>query len=150
MAHVTRLAARRDPMRSGARFGPRAERSVSHGYQEYRPARGWNPPANFCEYEDHYCLILELAGMSAEEIDLRIEPARSHRRGRTAGTLIVGGERRAPQSASSSDITCLHLMEIDHGPFMRALELPPDVDIDGVEATYRGGYLCIRIPRRQR
>ena len=41
----------------------------------------------------------------------------------------------------------VHLMEIDHGPFTREVELPPDADKAGITATYRNGMLWIEIPK---
>ena len=41
----------------------------------------------------------------------------------------------------------VHLMEIDHGPFTREVELPPDADSAGITATYRNGMLWIEIPK---
>jgi HSP20 family molecular chaperone IbpA len=41
----------------------------------------------------------------------------------------------------------VHLMEIDHGPFTREVELPPDADKAGISASYRNGMLWIEIPK---
>jgi len=41
----------------------------------------------------------------------------------------------------------VHLMEIDHGPFSRDVELPPDVNRERITATYRNGLLWIEIPK---
>jgi HSP20 family molecular chaperone IbpA len=41
----------------------------------------------------------------------------------------------------------VHLMEIDHGPFTREVELPPDADKAGISATYLNGMLWIEIPK---
>ena len=38
-------------------------------------------------------------------------------------------------------------MEIDEGPFRREIDLPAAVDTSQVEATYRKGFLWIRLPK---
>ncbi|MBS3733438.1 MAG: Hsp20/alpha crystallin family protein [Phycisphaerae bacterium] len=150
MAHVIELADRREPKRLDEHFARWADQIIGPPYRKYRGRRGWSPPANFCEYADHYCLIVELAGMSAERIDLRVEPPHARRqRMRTAGTLLVSGERPAPQAPESPQARYLHLMEIDHGPFSKSFELPPDADVDSIEAVYRTGYLCVRIAKKR-
>jgi HSP20 family molecular chaperone IbpA len=39
-------------------------------------------------------------------------------------------------------------MEIDHGPFVREVELPDDIDHEAIRATYRVGLLWIELPKR--
>jgi len=108
------------------------------------PDQVWAPAVNVCEHETHYCVTVELSGMSGSEIDLRVE----------RGVLVVSGSRPAPEPPPehrerSDGPKSLHLMEINHGAFHRALELPPDVDVDAIEATYRTGYLWVRLPKKQ-
>ncbi|MFW6132352.1 MAG: Hsp20/alpha crystallin family protein [Planctomycetota bacterium] len=148
MTHVIELAGRKPPGRLDEHFAQWAERLVGPPYRKYDARRGWSPPANFCEYDDHYCLVIELAGTSAQRIDLRVEPPRGRRRVRTAGTLVISGDRPIPQAPDAPEARCIHVMEIDHGPFIKTFELPPDADVDAIEAVYRTGYLWVRIPRR--
>jgi len=106
-------------------------------YHQYYRAKAWTPAINFYEGQTHYCLIVELAGVAPDEIDLRVEK----------GTLILTGNRAAPGLPDSSDCVRLLMMEIDHGQFRRTLELPDDIDADGISATYRNGYLRVRLPK---
>jgi HSP20 family protein len=116
-----------------------ADQILGVSYRKYSSAQAWIPAANLCEYGTHYCLILELAGMTAEEIDLRVE----------GGALILSGVRRPPETPDPSEPRHMHLMEIDHGQFHRAFELPEDVVVSRIEAKYAGGYLRVRIPKRR-
>jgi HSP20 family molecular chaperone IbpA len=45
--------------------------------------------------------------------------------------------------------TRLHLMEIDHGPFAREVELPQNVQQDKITAQYVNGMLWIELPKRK-
>jgi len=83
------------------------------------------------------------------------EPARG--RGKGAGQAAGahegdGGHRAQPPAATEhpephAHKMRVHLMEIDHGPFTREVELPPDADRAGITATYRNGMLWIEIPK---
>ena len=42
----------------------------------------------------------------------------------------------------------VHLMEIDHGPFCREVELPADVDRERIGAAHRNGLLWIELPKK--
>jgi HSP20 family molecular chaperone IbpA len=41
----------------------------------------------------------------------------------------------------------MHMMEIDHGPFHRALEMPERVVSDQIKACYRNGFLWVKMPK---
>jgi HSP20 family protein len=99
----------------------------------------WTPSINLYETEAFYLLVMELAGIDPEKIDLRVE-----RR-----LLIIFGHRDTPELPEGDRAVNLLMMEIDHGSFCRSLKLPPDVDdIDAISASYRGGYLWIRLPKK--
>ena len=116
------------------------EQVLGARFQNYSSGQAWIPSVNLCEHDSYYCLVAELAGMSAEKIELRVDPAK--------GLLILSGDRPPPAPPTKDDIVCLHLMEIDHGRFCRALELPKDVDVDGIEAKYSCGYLWVTMPKK--
>ena len=77
----------------------------------------------------------DLAGMEIEEIGLEI-------RGRQ---LLIAGERRAQEAEGR----LYQQIEIEHGPFRRAVELGADVVPERAEATYNDGILTVVIPLAQ-
>ena len=110
-------------------------------FSRFSPADGWSPAVNFYEDKDRYCVVVELAGVRAEEIDLRIEE----------GMMMISGQRDVPELPECSGSVRVHMMEIDHGRFCRKLNLPPDVDVDAsanLSASYGSGYLWIYLPRK--
>ena len=121
----------------GKQMGRWMDQVLGQGFQHLCHSDTWRPAINLCEYETHYCVIVDLAGVKADEIDLRAEE----------GALVLTGERAMPAEPKVKGDVRLHLMEIDHGRFYRAVELPKGVDIDAIEAFYRNGYLWVRVPK---
>ncbi len=98
----------------------------------------WTPAINFYEGEKYYCVVVELAGVDPEKIDLKVDN----------GVLTICGERATPGLPEDHRAVRLLMMEIDHGNFSRAVKLPHDANEEAVTATYRGGYLWIRLPKK--
>ena len=92
------------------------------------------PPVDVYQTDDEVVILMEIAGIEGEEIELRVE----------GSTLVIKGERReqpAPRNRSYSQ------MEITHGMFQREILLPAPVDPDGSRAVYKDGMLQITLPR---
>jgi len=142
MAKGIRLAEEDKTTPVGEQMSRWLDKVLGASFRHFGPCDAWKPAINLCEFDDHYCLVADLAGMQAGKIDLRVE----------AGTLLITGERPMPSNRESdrSDEMRLHLMEIDHGRFLREVKLPEDVVVDSIEATYRSGYLWVKIPRTRR
>lgn len=107
----------------------------------------WTPNVNLYETATSYFVCVDLAGVDKEKIDVEV----------AAQGLTLKGSRLVP-SPELPDAPCaegesnpkrvrVHLMEIDHGPFSRLVELPPDANKEGITANYRQGMLWIEIPR---
>jgi len=137
MSSVLHVAERDERSPISGQMSRWMEHVLGPSFQHYRPAECWRPAVNLCEHETFYCIVVELAGMKATDIDLRAEE----------GLLVLSGERFLPENKEEPGSVRLHLMEIDHGRFQRAIELPENVDIDRIEAFYRNGYLWVRIPK---
>ena len=114
-------------------------------FRDYRTGRVWRPAINLYEDAANYCLVVDLAGVDAQGLDLRVEK----------DFLVLSGDRPTPvptQCELANDPPGgphrLHLMEIDHGHFCRSFDVPADADVNTIEATYRNGYLWIRMPKK--
>jgi len=121
------------------------EQVLGSEYRVYHAERGWSPSINLYEDEGFFYLVADLAGVDAEKVDLRVEK----------GKLLLRGERAGPRPPGRKDCPVpnpgtlrLHLMEIDHGPFLRVLEVPEFVDTDGICACYRNGFLWVKMPKK--
>jgi len=98
-------------------------------------AAEWTPAVDVCEADTHYEVIVELAGVRREDIEVYTE----------RGTLVVTGCRHDP---TSPEKVCWHQMEIEEGHFRRQVALPAAVDEEKIDARFRDGLLRIRIPKR--
>lgn len=109
----------------------------------------WTPCVNLYETGTAYRVCVDLAGVEKDKIDLTVATHPSPR-------LTIRGSRPIPRSpvaatpapAAPRSKTRVHRMEVDHGMFMREVDLPEDVDADAISATYRTGLLWIELPKR--
>ena len=88
------------------------------------------PAVDIYEREDKIVVVVEVAGVSTDRIDISV----------SGSTLTLRGERKAEGEGLSRTY---HQMEICTGPFERALSLPSLVDPDKTEAYYSDGFLQI-------
>ncbi len=97
-------------------------------------ATDWTPAVDVSEADDHYEVVVELAGVGREDLEVFTE----------RGYLTVRGWRRDP---TGPDKVRLHQMEIEEGRFLRRVRLPEDIDEAGIEARLSDGLLRVRIPK---
>ena len=101
----------------------------------YQPDPSFHPPMDIYETEDDLVVVMEIAGMRPEDIQIIFEK----------DTLSISGTR----TESSSPKTRLHQMEIDYGHFERTLHIPFPLKGDEFKARYRQGFLIITVPKRK-
>jgi HSP20 family protein len=99
-------------------------------------SRGWRPQADICECTDEILVVVELAGVKLE--DLQIELARR-------ALKISGWRREVPRKENIG----YRLAEISYGYFERTLPLPVPVDTESAMATYAEGMLQILLRKRR-
>lgn len=127
-------------------MGKWLDRILGPEYHRFRPGESFHPAVNLYEDADAFHLVVDLSGVDAKAIDLKIENRQ----------LVVSGQRQAPRPPSCQEgPSCerplrLHVMEIDHGPFSRTLQLPSEAadDVKLIEACYRNGFLWIKLPKK--
>lgn len=108
-------------------------------FTQFSAPSAWQPAINAYRYDSFIKICVDLAGVNKESIDLRVEP----------GRLVLRGRRAMPEPGESIG-KCVRVlaMEIDHGPFERAVLLPDEVEINGVTASQDNGLLWINLPVR--
>jgi HSP20 family protein len=94
----------------------------------------WSPPADLVVSKHDARVLVELAGVPRESIQVRL-------RGRL---LEVSGRREAPRAPGD---THYHRAEIYFGDFRRGVELPWDADASSIEAQFKDGMLSVRLRR---
>ena len=120
----------RDPLRET--LGVFKSESSVRGEMRIHSELTWEPPTDIIETDSEIVVVVDIAGMSGKDISVV-----------TDGTLLrISGTRR---SLSAPGIKQFHMLEIQCGPFGRAIELPSRVDPLKVSAHYAKGLLHIRI-----
>jgi len=127
---------------------------MQKGFFNFCPSETWTPNVNLYENDVSYVVCVDLAGVDKEKIELVVADQKLTLRGaRLVPTMPEmdgqhgggggggGGEHHHPKLR-------VHVMEIDHGPFCREVELPADVDRDRIEAAHRNGLLWIELPKK--
>ena len=111
------------------------------GFYNFCPAETWTPQVNVYENDVSYIVVVDLAGVDKEKIDLLVHNGQLKLRGQRIAPIPAIGEERAQKLR-------VHAMEIDHGTFCREVELPNDVDQDQIAASYQNGLLWVELPKR--
>jgi HSP20 family protein len=98
--------------------------------------QAWQPAIDVCESQESVEILVELAGVRREDIELRI----------TQDALTIHGTRVARHHGHP--VVCYQL-EIPYGTFERVVQLPSGLDIAQITAASRDGLLEITIPRQR-
>ena len=112
-------------------FGDAFERSGFRG-------RGFSPSVDVYYEDDPPRAVVkaDLAGVEIEDVALEIQGRR----------LLIAGVRRAEQAEGR----LFQQIEIESGPFRRAVELGADVVGDQARASYEDGILVVEVPLARR
>lgn len=94
----------------------------------------WRPPADVCETTDSIAIVLDVAGLDEDAIDIEV----------FEDAVVVEGERRI--GACGSDGSYL-AAEIRQGRFHVEVGLPAVIDADRVQVTYERGLLRIQLAK---
>ncbi|MGB2937038.1 MAG: Hsp20/alpha crystallin family protein [Phycisphaerae bacterium] len=112
------------------------DRLLKSGFSPSTRAPDWTPAVDICELVDRYEVIVELAGVCRDDIEVYTQDCQ----------LTVTGWRSDP---SSHEKCRLHQMEIEQGRFRRCIHMPDDADDGAVTARCREGLLRIQMPKRR-
>lgn len=94
----------------------------------------WAPPADLVVSPHAARVIVELAGVPRESVQVRL----------IGRILEITGRRQPPREPSGAHY---HRAEIYFGDFRRLVELPWEADSSAIEAVYRDGMLEIQLHR---
>jgi HSP20 family protein len=94
---------------------------------------GWTPPVDVFEMPDRYVIMVELPGLTQDDVQLQ------HHEGR----LTISGVRHERESPCEQ----FHRIERGHGSFSRTLQLPLPVEAERITADLRDGVLTVTCPK---
>jgi len=125
--------------RLGRELGTIASQLTHVKFSYFNVASHWRPAINAYRCGNRFIICVDLAGVERRAIHILAEPRR----------LTIRGNRPppGPPCEQSQPVHVLE-MEIDHGSFERILELPAEIDPEGVEAEHREGLLWVSLPMR--
>lgn len=106
---------------------------LAEGFRNLRGERR-QPSADASESGNSYQISIELPGMDAGDIDLKVE----------GDVLVVSGEKRDEREEKDRNY---YLVERSYGAFRRAFRLPEDVDREKISAEFSKGVLEVSMPR---
>lgn len=95
----------------------------------------WSPTVDLAENDDAYLIILDLPGMSKNDVAINYHE----------GMLNVSGERSRRHRDKANAV----LVERRIGHFYRDFKLPKAVNASKIEATYQDGVLTIVVPKAE-
>jgi HSP20 family protein len=100
----------------------------------------WQPAINAYRCEASIAICVDLAGVDHGDIDLQIESRR----------ILLRGQRDNPEPSGDKEHFVQTLaLEIDYGPFVRAISLPAEIDPDKACAHHENGFLWITLPLKE-
>lgn len=96
----------------------------------------WAPPLEIYDEDQNLVIRTELPGIDPDEIEISVAD----------NVLTIAGEKREENKENRDGV---YRSEVRYGRFLRALELPRDVDTNKIETEYDNGVLTLRIPRTE-
>ena len=95
---------------------------------------GVAPKLDIAETDKAFEVTVELPGIDEKDVDISV----------TDGVLTIKGEKKAETEEKYKNY---HRIERSYGSFQRSLALPPTVDIDAIDATFKKGVLTVSLPK---
>lgn len=95
----------------------------------------WIPAVDICETDKELTFVVELPGMKAEEVDVSA----------LDGVLTIQGDRVDERTVGQDER--YHLVERNHGSFLRRFQLPQGLDGEKILADVENGVLQVHVPK---
>jgi HSP20 family protein len=133
-----------DPLRELERL----RRDMDRIFEGVAPARSWAlgflpgtgarqyPRVNIAEQGDGYMVEALAPGVDPASLDLSVKD----------NVLTISGEKKAPEGVRPE---AFHRSERSAGRFVRAVELPAELDAEKVKAAYADGILRVTLPKAE-
>jgi HSP20 family protein len=100
-------------------------------------ARPFRPALDLIEYPDRYEVVADLPGVDQKEVEVEF----------IEGVLQVRGDRARD---ALSDQARAHRRERTTGKFARSIAFRDDIDVDGIDASFRDGVLRVNVPKSEK
>jgi HSP20 family protein len=118
------------------------QRSINQLFNNGRAAgddvalSAWTPAVDIFENESGYVLKLELPEVTRDDVKINLHEQ----------TLTITGERKIENEDKREGY---HRIERSYGQFYRSFTLPPNVNVEGIDAQFKDGVLRLTLPKRE-
>jgi HSP20 family protein len=96
----------------------------------------WSPDIDMTEKDNKVIIRADLPGMESKDIEVNVN----------RGVLTLRGQRKAEETVKDEDYYCAERWS---GAFECTLQLPNNVDVDHIHASFTNGVLEIQMPISQ-
>jgi HSP20 family protein len=99
----------------------------------------WVPALDIAERHDAYLVLVELPGVSPDQVDISFEQ----------NVLTIRGTKPAAFDTQADGELRVFASERVSGGFERSIRLPEFVDAERIDAEFKNGLLTITVPKAQ-
>lgn len=96
----------------------------------------FTPPVEIREIENEFVVLVELPGLSKDNVDIEYEN----------GVLLIRGEKLEQSETGKRNLL---VWERRYGSFQRSFMLPNTIDQEKIKAEFKDGILTIRLPKTE-
>lgn len=115
-------------------------RALDQAFNGSLASRVWVPALDVAERHDAYLVLVELPGVSPEQVEISFEQ----------NVLTIRGSKPVAFDVQQSDGEVrVFAAERVSGGFERSVRLPEFVDADHIDAEFKHGLLTITVPKAQ-
>jgi HSP20 family protein len=106
------------------------------GKRQETAINAWTPAVDVFEDENSFVIKAELPEVGPDDVKVNLED----------NTLAITGERRIENEDKREGY---HRVERSYGQFYRSFTLPPNVNVEAINAQFKDGVLRLTIPKRE-
>jgi HSP20 family protein len=96
------------------------------------PPAMWRPPTDVYETQGDVVILVEVAGMDPDKIQVEFSDR----------ILRISGRREDKHRRAAC-----HCLEVQYGEFTSEVYLPGQYDLEAIDAEYKDGFLTITLPK---
>jgi HSP20 family protein len=112
------------------------KREVDRGEESTRPTRAFMPTADIFETEEALTVVLEMPGVSKENVDINVEE----------GVLTVEGRIDFQKYQGMRPV----YSEYNVGPYRRSFRVSSQIDQDKISAEMQDGVITLTLPKAEK